>query len=280
MPTNTVKRLFSFGCSFTNYHWATWPEILAYDLGIPLYNYGQSGAGNQYIANMIMQADNFFNFTADDIIVVQWTNVCREDRFAHGQWHTPGNIFSTGLFGQDYVKNWADEFGYSVRDFATIKSIDSFLESKKCEYHFISMCDIVNRFDQYGLPVTGEPVDNYKKLVSSYRKNLLKIKKDFYNVLWQDDLQNKFDRDSKFIHNQFQDGHPSPIEHLNYFEKVFWRVNPKTKNALQKIEIFWIEQLKENCSKGKYILSNYSKEDLENLKNRTTLQQSQPIFKF
>lgn len=279
MSTSKIKRLFTFGCSFTSYHWATWAEILAYDLNVPFYNYGQSGAGNQYIANMVMQADNYYNFNENDIVVVQWTNVCREDRRSKGQWHTPGNIYSTGLFGQDYVKDWADEFGYSVRDFATVKSIDSFLELRGCEYHFISMCDIVNRFDQYGYPTTGEPTDDYKKLVMSYRPYLLKIKKDFYNVLWKDDLQNKFESDSRIVHNQYQDGHPTPIEHLAFFEKAFWRVNPKTKNTVQKLQFFWIEALKENCLKGKYILSTYSKEELQELKKRTTLQESQPIIK-
>ena len=64
--TNIAKvkgRLFTFGCSFTSYHWPTWANILAYDYDIPLYNYGLNGAGNQFIFNMLMQADSFNNFT-------------------------------------------------------------------------------------------------------------------------------------------------------------------------------------------------------------------------
>jgi hypothetical protein len=280
MQTNKIKRLFAFGCSFTNYFWATWPEILAYDLNIPLYNYGQSGAGNQYISNMVMQADNFYNFTSEDMVIIQWTNVCREDRYANGKWYTPGNIFSTSLFGKDYVENWADAFGYAVRDFATFKSVDSFLQSKGCDYHTVAMCDVVNRFDQYGFPISGQPNDVYKKLVLSYKPNLLKIKKDFYSLLWDDDLQNKFENDSKIIHYQYQDGHPSPLEHLIYVENVFWKVNPNTTHALQTIQQLWVEILKNNCSKRHYSLSNYTQEELEHLKKSTTLCSSQSIIKF
>jgi hypothetical protein len=280
VQTNNVKRLFTFGCSFTSYHWTTWPEIISHDLNIPLYNYGQSGAGNQYIANMVMQADNFFNFTKDDIVIVQWTNLCREDRYSKGKWHTPGNIFSTRLFGDNFVRDWADEFGYAVRDFATIKSVDVFLKSIGCDYTFISMCDIVNRFDQYGYPVYKNPTDSYKNLIQSYRTHLLKIKRDFYNELWMDDLQNKFESDSKLIHIQYQDGHPSPNEHLEYVEKTFWKINQNTKEQIELIQNAWIDFLKHSCSKRKYMLNSFSKEELDDLKKRTTLCESQPIIKF
>jgi hypothetical protein len=142
------------------------------------------------------------------------------------------------------------------------------------------MCDIVNRFDQYGLPTNSEPTENYKKLVLSYRQHLLKIKKDFYSVLWQDNLQIKFENDSAVVHNQFQDGHPSPLEHLEYVENTFWNIGQATKEKIHDIQTIWTTILKENCSNKKYSLSNYSEDDLINLKKRTTLLKSSPIIKF
>ena len=50
-------RIFTFGCSFTDYIWPTWANIIAYDLNIPFHNYGRGGAGNQFIFNTIMQAE-------------------------------------------------------------------------------------------------------------------------------------------------------------------------------------------------------------------------------
>ena len=102
------KRIFTFGCSFTNYLWSTWANILGYEFReAEFYNFGKSGAGNQYIFNTLMQADAAYDFTHEDLIIVQWTNVSREDRYfhagaeilnstetSHGAWSTPGNIYS------------------------------------------------------------------------------------------------------------------------------------------------------------------------------------------
>ena len=47
------KRIFTFGCSFTNYLWSTWANILGYEFReAEFYNFGKSGAGNQYIFNL------------------------------------------------------------------------------------------------------------------------------------------------------------------------------------------------------------------------------------
>ena len=70
---NKPKRLFTFGCSFTEWIWATWANILAYELDVPFYNFGKPGAGNYYIANQISQADAIFNFTKDDLVIVKST---------------------------------------------------------------------------------------------------------------------------------------------------------------------------------------------------------------
>jgi hypothetical protein len=83
-----VRRVFTFGCSFTGYAWMCWPEAIAYDLNIPLYNYGRSGAGNQYIFNMLMQANNYYKFDENDLVIVSWTNVYRDDKFIKNNWVT------------------------------------------------------------------------------------------------------------------------------------------------------------------------------------------------
>ena len=43
-------RLIVFGCSFTDYAWPTWADIIAYDLGCEYENWAQGGGGNQQIA--------------------------------------------------------------------------------------------------------------------------------------------------------------------------------------------------------------------------------------
>ena len=72
------SRLFTFGCSFTEWNWATWANILAYDLDCEFYNFGRRGAGNFYISNLITQADSVYNFCSDDLCLTAWEKDWKE----------------------------------------------------------------------------------------------------------------------------------------------------------------------------------------------------------
>jgi hypothetical protein len=63
-----MSRLFTFGCSFTNYRWSTWADILAPEFG-EFYNWGQRGAGNHFIFNSVMEADQQNNFKDGDTVI-------------------------------------------------------------------------------------------------------------------------------------------------------------------------------------------------------------------
>lgn len=211
-------RLFAFGCSFTDYIWSTWPEILALELELPFYNYGKRGAGNQFIANAIMQADANFNFTENDLIVVCWTNVCREDKWVNGLWITPGNIYTQGIYDNSYVKKFADPDGFLVRDTATIAMTDAFLKGKSCNYHFLSMVDTMRWLTQY---TPAETADIHARLYSMYKSSLNTIKPSYYEVLWNDNTDCIVKEFDTIFHGNFSDVHPLPIHHLKYLEKVF-----------------------------------------------------------
>ena len=171
-----IKRLFTFGCSFTNYGWTTWPEYVSADLDVPYWNYGKSGAGNQYIANTLAQADTIHNFNQDDLIMISWTNVCREDRWINGDWITPGNIFSQNEYDEKFIKKYVDPLGYLLRDLSTIALVSGFLKSKLCQYHFFSMCNIIEQVDQGETHRVNKLNQQYQNIIENY-KNLILIKK-------------------------------------------------------------------------------------------------------
>lgn len=219
------KRLFAFGCSFTEYYWGgTWPEIVAFDLDIDFYNYGKSGAGNQYISNMVSQADSFYKFNEDDLVIVAWTNVCREDKWVNRNWVTPGNIFTQGDYDKEYVKKWADPFGYLIRDLASIKFVESLLKNVGCQYHFISMCDIAQQFNQNDVMATYDPnfQDVHNRICELYRPQLDKIETSYFTKLWNGNVYgNKLVPDVEIFGPHFSDGHPTPKEHLKYLQETF-----------------------------------------------------------
>lgn len=209
-------RIFAFGCSFTNYSWPTWANIIAFDLDIPLYNYGMSGAGNQYIFNSIMQADNYYNFNQDDLIMVCWTNISREDRFIQGHWQLHGNIYSQSYYDKDFVKKYVNESNGALRDFAAIKAAYEFIKFKNCQFHFLKMLDF-EFFDQW---VLKEESTTINAISNQYSKYLEKIEKSFIKVLWNNDLTIKQNEEAK-IASGYIDGHPNVVEHFTYLENVF-----------------------------------------------------------
>ena len=239
------KRLFSFGCSFTNYAWSMWPEIIAYDLEIPLYNYGRSGSGNQFIANCITQANAKYKFNEDDLIIICWTNICREDRWIRGDWKTPGNLYTQEQYDQKWIKKYIDPLGLLIRDLSSIHLINNYLKSVKCQYHFLSMLDIVKSSDQWNNdvdfksfkkldPDSGQDLDVLDTLLGYYKNDIDQIKKSFYEVLWNNDIANKLDNEWRKFNGNFHDGHPWPTESLKYLSAVFSDHNFK-KSTVDKV---------------------------------------------
>jgi len=228
------KRIFTFGCSFTAYHWATWPEIIASDLDIPLYNYGRSGAGNQYMAQQFAYANAKHKFTEDDLIMVSWTNVCREDRWVDGTWVTPGNIFTQNIYDENWVMRFVDPLGMLIRDLNTISLVKTTLEAIGCQWHFISMVDIARQIDQgdNNNLINGKHSDVLASLLVDHRETLNSITANFYEVLWNNDInKNKFEKEYSIFGNKFNDGHPLPEDHLLFLQRVFDEHNFKNETV-------------------------------------------------
>ena len=103
------KRCFTFGCSFTNFFWPTYPDIIERDLGIPTQNWGLCGQGNVGIYHRMLEADLKYNFTDEDLIIVVWSTWHREDRFIKGSWTLNGNIFvDTQMYDKRFRKKYWD----------------------------------------------------------------------------------------------------------------------------------------------------------------------------
>lgn len=281
-----VNRIFTFGCSFTHYAWSTWAEIVALDLDVPLYNYGQSGAGNQYITNMVVQANIEHKFVEDDLIIVSWTNVCREDRWRRGNWITPGNIYSQHLFDDKFIQEWADPLGYMIRDFATINLVQHLLDNSKCQYHMLSMCDIESQVDQSAKKLILLENDNitYKEIVKLYRVNLDSILPSFFKILWNNDIyHNKMIADCVLVGNKFSDGHPSPIEHFKFLQLIFTDHSFKdtTHRKVEQVQKNFINFILEMSTTRKKAFAIYeiTNEELKKLRELTLINQSISVKK-
>ena len=201
------KRFFAFGCSFTNYRWSTWADCLAPEFD-SFENWGQSGAGNEFIFNSVMEADQRQQFGPQDTVIVCWTTAIREDRYVNERWHTLGNMFSCPIYNKDYLATHVDERGLLIKTLAYIKAVKTLLENRQVQWKFLSMV----HFDSLNI---------YQDVVDS-------ITPSYCTVLFKDGWP---DRDG--------DPHPSPAEHLAYLDVVLpgWVTKQSTRVIMQEESI-------------------------------------------
>ena len=159
-----MGRLFTFGCSFTSYLWPTWADLLGLEFS-SANNWGHSGLGNRAIAERVAEAHAFFNFTPDDVIIVQWTSHLRHDwmhtrhpRINGSAWYTKGSIFQKNnqeLYGKKWMDTFWDEKAYYINTLNHILLTQGLLDGIGCTWYMTSMSDLT----KLGTEVSEKTVD-------------------------------------------------------------------------------------------------------------------------
>ena len=148
-----MKRLFAFGCSYTSYSWPTWANLLSFDYD-EFYNWGLAGIGNRAIAERVAEANVRYQFTKDDIVIVQWSSHIRNDWWhqtslpeRHAGWKTAGSIFNyinASLYDEKWINTFFFEPAYLMHTLNHISLTQQFLESIGCTWYMTSIGDIRN----------------------------------------------------------------------------------------------------------------------------------------
>ena len=210
-----MSRLLAFGCSFTNYHWSTWADILAPEFD-SFENWGAAGAGNHFIFNSVMEADQQKRFGPGDTVIVCWTNVNREDRYIDSRgWVTLGNITTSRIYTKEFIADMVSERGCLIRDLAMIKAVKVLLESRPgVTWKFVSMCPI-KQIDAYDDRMLNFPdvFDVYQDVVDSILTN-------YHEVLGANYWNHNEHLRLKHVEGH-TDYHPTPLEHLKFLNAAF-----------------------------------------------------------
>lgn len=209
------KRFFAFGCSMTRYQWPTWADMIGQEI-TDYVNYGQSGGGNIFISNQVAEANMRHKFNKDDLVIIMWSTITREDRYLQKQWQCHGNIYSQGFYDKDFLLKYVDNRGQLIRDLALISMTDGLLTSLGIDYHMLSMqpLDLVLR------DVTNKLAGEYQDVFDLYQPVIDKLLPDLLtagcNSQWES---------LPIKHNvpggQTHDYHPPPKTHFKYIKKVF-----------------------------------------------------------
>ena len=258
---NRSGRLFTIGCSFTEYRWPTWANLLGREFKSH-ENWGNGGgAGNSYIFNALVECIKRNQVSHNDTVIIMWSSVNREDRYVNNKWLSSGNIHVSNIFGEEFTKKFVDGKGNLIRDLAFISAAKDILEKHNINYYFLSAFELTND-NSHNNPIEGieEVLELYQNEIKIIKPSVAKIlfnnftdttrlpRPTFnsqqkltmsevqYKIVagsaWPDYatyLVRQFNNLSEFVINDIlkreenlkEDWHPTPMEHLEYLQQIF-----------------------------------------------------------
>lgn len=218
-------RIFTFGCSFSNWLWPTWPDIIAYD-NPNLYheNWALYGTSNVSIYHRLVECNLKNNFTEDDVIIVGWTTWSR-DNFYKYNWANEGNLLSI-LNDRELKKRWCPENDI-------IKNSTAIISANK-------LFNISYQFD------VQQSLQEKYNIYSNISKNSNKIIDFYYPHLNHLDV---LPSDGKAF-NKLEDYHPDVKQQLEFvknkiYPSITYKINKRTEdhfsllhqNIYQKLDL-------------------------------------------
>lgn len=203
-----MRRIFTFGCSMTEYQWPTWADILCYhynqEEGAEAYNYASCGMGNEHILQALTAADLKHTFTNDDIICVLWSSWIREDRlWQDKRWGKQGSILNcTEPKLTQFVDNYFSLENYIMKNITAIHTVN--------KAYNINFQDHIFQCEE---PLMNPEAD---KLLRSFYHDM-PGGAAFTNKDVAEYIKGNGGVDGQSLIREV-DGHPSPAEHLIYLE--------------------------------------------------------------
>jgi hypothetical protein len=218
LDLSKYKRIFAFGCSFTKWRYPTWANIVHQCApNATMFNMGQSGAGNSFIANRMTQANRTYNFCESDLVIVMWSTLCREDRYINHVWRTVGNMYSQNEYSESFVKKYCDPLGYLIRDLSTIELATSYMKNLPCDY-----------FDLLSAPFDYQILDKedivFKHVMHTYRDLI-----SHFTLPTMHDVLKDFHEQLQYINYNGEvsiDYHPTPNHYCEYLRKINFPLTP------------------------------------------------------
>lgn len=202
------NRLFTFGCSYTQWYWPTWADIIAADLQVPFQNWGHAGTGNVAIASNMLECDLKNKFTSNDLIIVNWSSWHRIDLVNKDtrSWLGGGNAFNNSMFSPKFIKKYWNQNDDIVKNCTAI-----ILSNKSFDINYQShMIDYEGRteYDE-----TSYDFTHYQYLLDNLPK------KNIFN-----------NSNNTQFNNTVMDHHPDILTHLSHVSRIYKDLNLEIKN--------------------------------------------------
>ena len=206
-------RLFTFGCSFTNYKWQTWADIIGTQFE-EFQNWGKPGAGNFFISSGLYECHSMNKITKDDVVLIMFSSIDRFDYInQNSDFETNGSIYgeSHSLYGDFVFNKWSEEFGL-YNSWFSITSAKQLLDSIGCEYQLMksfnfNQIDGARKYEKPNNP--NSKVDICLEIINKMiiGENFVEFHTKKNQHYYFDDLPNKID------------GHPPTSTYLEWVKQ-------------------------------------------------------------
>ena len=272
-----TRRLFTFGCSFTEYAWPTWADLLGVEFD-EFQNWGYRGIGNRGIAERIAEAHARHQFNKNDTVIVQWSTHLRHDWYNDHQqpagrppgWKTNGSMFSPRnqhVHTKEWIELFFNESAYIMHSLNSIVLSQNLLEATGATWLMTSIGHLQN---------LGNDIDIRKEFGESLFNNDTISKNyphlDFYkNEIWEkypdqwlDPLhifaKKYLDKGWSFVDNNgntWNETHLSTMQYNLWIKEVLLNKLPVLPDTLKKIDKITkqIENLKELSNGNMFTLA-------------------------
>lgn len=136
------KRLFIVGCSYSQYVYPTYADILGADFDETI-NAANSGAGNTYIFNTAVHLLSKYEFTENDTVIVQWSGITRWDHI-HGHdtyFKTPGTLEYQDDIPLEAVDKYFNLVSEAYKLINYVRAVKDVSRHLKCKFATFNMLD-------------------------------------------------------------------------------------------------------------------------------------------
>lgn len=256
------KRLFTFGCSFTLHAWPTWANLMNKELAPDeFYNYGNPGAGNQYIYTQLVNANKKYQFNEDDLVMIMWSTYTREDRYKYtGEeypgWVLRGNMFNPGpgteIFNAKFIKEYISYRGLVIRDLTAMSLADAVLSNSTCDYKMMlsTPIDILTEgeADYVDIDPLGPVTETYKPVLDKMANAALI--ETMPGRQWNKGVT------VRLKGQLFNDSHPTTVQYLNYLEHIGYSFSNETKQYAVECDEWLSSEIRDRDDIGKHFHDN------------------------
>lgn len=240
-------RLFTFGCSFTEYRWPTWADIwgLGGQFGGGYWNMAAKGSSNERIAYHINEFVIRFGsmLTESDVVAVMWTGLMRQcthterhsDGSKHPGWRSRGSyIHSDWVDDANFIQRLGNEERFMIRDYNLIHFADQVLCNTQAKIHHFQMINVCDFSDSEGISPVTTTHEFRSEINELFGGVLSKIKPSMHENVFSGDWNKLLDHNKPERNNRI-DPHALPSEHMQYLSQVIpdeFDIRPQIQNEV------------------------------------------------